>query len=88
MFLPRADFLADVRQVVKLCHVLRRAEVTIGFDGRRQLPNAGRRSFHQPLAGSNDTAVFLRPISVLVFSRFLATLVIIEDVAERVVGVG
>lgn len=88
MCVPRADVLADVSQVVQLSHVLRCGDITVGFNGRHQLPQTRCWRLYQPLAWTNHTPVPLWPIHVLVASRLLPILVIAEDVAEGVVGLG
>jgi len=85
VFPPRTDLLGDVGQVVELSEVLRRGDVAVGFDDRRQLLQARRRRLHQPLARANHAPVLLRPIGVLVASRLLVD---VADVTVRVLGLG
>lgn len=84
--LPRANLFGNVSQVVQLRQALRCGNITVGFDGCHQLPQACRWCLHQPLAGANHTPVLLWPVCVLVASWLVPVLVVIEDVAERILS--
>lgn len=86
--LPRADVFGDVCEVVELRQVLCRRHVSVGFHGGRQFPQTRRRRLHQTLTRTDHTTVLLRPIGVLVSPRLLPLDDIIQDVSERVLGLG